>query len=404
MKKNKQYYSNSKIYNMSKNKTKYYIICSAMALLILSSCEKTFPGNQINTSNTSGADSIPRAQLPSSNQTSVNPFRNATRVGNLSIARADMASAICNNRFFFAGGYDSQNQTRSDIDIFDPVTNTISQAKLSIARNEITGIGTSTKVFFAGGFYSGGWGEPSSRVDMYDALSNSWTTTELSIPRHHMGVGVVGNKVFFAGGITNYSLFTSVVDIYDLTTNTWSTKSLSEPRGDLAAAVVGNKILFAGGRTNKGKGSSTRVDIFDIATNTWTRAELSSPKIGLTSITFNDKAYFTGSDYGVMGSNVDVYDSPTNSWSTLKLTEGKVWIPIGSSNNKIAFIGGMLGWFNHSKLIEIYDPVLNKFSQSYMNNDLMWESVISYGDHIYSAGGAISEGDIPIPGIFKFQL
>jgi hypothetical protein len=334
---------------------------------------------------------------------SISPFPQGVLAGTLSSARADMASAVCNNKFVFAGGYTAQYGASQDVDIFDPATNTIQTAQLSLARYSITGISNGTKAFFAGGC-GNGWSNPVSRIDIYDAGTDTWSTAELSIARHHMAVAAIGDKVFFAGGITNYPAVTSRVDIYSITTNTWSTAELSEPRGDFAAAVVDNKILFAGGRTNTDNGSTKRVDIYDATTNSWSTTTLSSPYIGLTSIVKNGKAYFTGSNYGLVTSNVEVFDAATNSWSTILLTEGKVWIPVGTSNNKIAFIGGMLSWFNHSKKIEVYNTLNNTWHYTYMNTDLMFQSIISYNNVIYSAGGAENEGDYPIAGIYRLTL
>lgn len=328
---------------------------------------------------------------------------NAEHVANLSDARTDMATAICNNKILIAGG-GNYGVAVDAVDIFDPTFNTIKSANLSIARYGIGGVGTANKAFFAGGFTLQGWYNPVSRVDIYDALTDSWSTAELSIARAYMAVGVVGNKVFFAGGMTNSLSVTSRVDIYDLATRQWTTAELSEARGDFAAAVVGSKILFAGGRTNIVHGSSKRVDIYDVSTNSWSTAELSSSHIGLTAAVLNNKAYFAGHDYGTASSIVEVYDLNTNSWSTLQLSEGKIWIPVGTSNSKIAFIGGMLGWFNHSKKIEIYDPGTNILSSIYMNKDLMFESIVSYNNFIYSFGGSVDGGDTLISSICKFQL
>ena len=326
---------------------------------------------------------------------------NAMHLTNLSGARSDMSTAICNNKILVAGGWNYNSV--AVVDIFDPANNSIISSNLSLARYAIAGVGTANKAFFAGGFTIQGWYAPSSRIDIYNAATNIWSTAELSTARGYMAVGTVGDKVFFAGGMTNPNNVTSRVDIYDLSTGQWTIAELSEARGDLAAAVVGNKILFAGGRSNSG--SSNRVDIYDASTNTWSIANLSTPHIGVTSIVLNNKAYFVGGNFGSgQNSIVEVYDLQSNSWSTLQLSEGKVWIPVGTSNNKIAFIGGMLGWFNHSTKIEIYDPATNTFSSSYMNKDLMFESIVSFNNFIYSFGGTIQDGDLLVSSICKFQL
>ena len=159
---------------------------------------------------------------------SVLPFPQGEKVGSLSSARADMASAICNNKFLFAGGYNNQFVPSTDVDIFDPATNTIQTAQLSMARNNIIGVASGNKAFFAGGC-GNGWLNPVSRIDIYDAVTNTWSMAELSIARHHMAVGAIGDKVFFAGGITNYPAVTSRVDITILQLTTGQLPNLANP-------------------------------------------------------------------------------------------------------------------------------------------------------------------------------
>jgi len=227
-----------------------------------------------------------------------------------------------------------------------------------------------------------------------------------------MAVAAVGNKVFFAGGSSIWPAgspnethrISSRIDIYDLLSKTWTTAELSEPRKELTAAVIGNKILFAGGRNNSDYQASSVVDIYNAEMDNWTTTNLSSPAIGLSSITVNGKAYFSFSYYGLSGTSLGIFDAATNSWNTIKLVEGKVYIPIGTSNGKIAFVGGMLGWFEHSKLIEILDVATKTWTYTYMEEDLMWESILSFDNYLYSAGGTISGGDVPVATIYKFQL
>jgi N-acetylneuraminic acid mutarotase len=310
-----------------------------------------------------------------------------------------MVSVVCTNKLLFAGGFVGLQGIRDDVNIYDPQTNLVSTAKLSLPRNAITATSLNDVAFFAGGETNlNNVLSPSSRIDIYDLQTNTWSIAELSIPRSGIASGAVGNKVFFAGGKLSSGNVSDRIDIYDMDSKTWSTTKLSEARSNILSAVIGNKILFVGGFT--GSVYSNTADVFDLKTNSWSTTKLTYPLSFGDAAILKNKIYFTGG-----GSVVQVYDNLLNTFSTLTLSESKNNIAIGVSNDKIAFIGGTTGYNDDiSKRIEVYDPATNAWSYLDMEYDLAGESILSYNNFIFSAGGAINSWAFTIPGIFKFSL
>lgn len=308
----------------------------------------------------------------------------ATQVGTFSSQRTDMNSVVFKDKFYLSSfGF---------IEIFDPVTNTLTNAQnLSISRWGIGTVATSDKIFFAGGYdIPSTQVIPISRVDIYSSTNGTWSTAELSTARFRVCAATVGDKVFFAGGYTTNSSATARMDIYNISTNSWSDRTLSKP-GHHVSAVVENKIwLVAEG--------SNLIDVYDPVTNNWSIITLSFSITSEATITLNNKVYFTGN------SVVQVYDISSRSWSSFTLSENKSYVPAGISNNKIVFIGGMTNWDTYSNRMEIYDPATGSLSTQFMSSDLFFESIISYNNFIYSAGGLADQENTIVYSICRFQL
>jgi hypothetical protein len=328
-------------------------------------------------------------------------YPNGTQVAQLSEARPNMVSAVCNGRFLFAGGDNYGPNIASLVDIYDPQTGQVSMARLSLSRHFMVAVSVGKQAFFAGGY------DPvakmaSSRIDIYDGERDIWETAELSMPRFHLAAAVLGDKIYFAGGTTEYPNYSSRVDIYNISDQTWDTAELSEPRTGIVTAVLGSKILFVGG--NNANGPSARIDIYDAAIDSWSTSSLSRAYSELTSATFQNRAFFAGRLVGSDISSVEIYDLMSNSWISVQLSEYKGDIPIGHTQNKVVFIGGWVSWQGHSRKIEIYDPATGEWEYLWMTHDLWGQSIISHNGIIYSAGGAFEAGDYAISGIYKLEF
>lgn len=328
-------------------------------------------------------------------------YPNGELVAQLSVARSNMVSTVCDGKFLFAGGDYYGPDIASLVDIYDPQTGQVSMARLSLSRHNMVAASMGKLAFFAGGY------DPvakmaSSRIDIYDGERGSWQTDELSLPRFRIAAAVLGNKIYFAGGMTEYSNYSSRVDIYDISDQKWTTAELSEPRGRIATAVLGSKIFFVGGYN--ANGPSVRIDIYDAAINSWSTSFLNRTYYKLTSATFQNRAFFAGALVGLDISGVEIYDLFSNSWSSVRMSESKTDIPIGHTHSKIVFIGGWISWQGNSRKIEIYDPATGDWDYLWMVHDLWGQSIISHNGLIYSAGGAFEAGDYAISGIYKLEF
>jgi hypothetical protein len=324
---------------------------------------------------------------------SVFVFPNAEQVGIFSdsLNPFDLASVVCNNKFYYCDGY--------HMDVFDPSSNLLTaNGHLSESRTNPAAVSAEDNVFFAGGII--GIKTASKRVDIYNTTTNSWSKAELSSPRYGIKACSIGSKVFFAGGWIDGDNHSNRIDIYDIETNSWTYKDFGDnpyfgTRADFLTdflpVVLDNKVWFVRCGTNEAA-------IYDAITNSWSSKTFSTAVNGNNAIILNNKIYFTGNK------TVQVYDIPTNSWSSIVLNENKILIPAAVSNNKIAFIGGMTSWFVYSTTIEIYDPATNSWSIQYMSDDLYYEAIISYNNYIYSAGGVINQENTTLSSICRFQL
>ncbi len=290
-------------------------------------------------------------------------------VSPLTKARQGLSSASANNRVFFAGGVNVDEQ--KDVDVFDATGLNFSQTTITgtpyAGRATMASDAANGKVYFAGGGSHGSqlWMElTTDYVDEFDPLTLSKRTMNLSTPRSSLAGASVDNKVIFAGGHYiplggNFSISSSRVDIYDTISGTWSTDELSVARQGLVAASLTDAAVFAGGSWTEADGKtyhvSSAVDIFDALTNTWTTSNLSEARSNLAGIGLGNLAFFAGglNEDALYSNIVDVYDFDTDQWSTLYLSEARYGLTAAVLGNQVFFAGGF-GLNGYSNTIDIF--------------------------------------------------
>jgi hypothetical protein len=187
----------------------------------------------------------------------------------LSEPRCCMGAAVSGDLAFFAGGYDGETSTVTDVvDIYHFSSGTWTTATLSQARGFLSAVAVGNKVLFAGG--TKGDNEPSDRIDIYDISTNTWDIASLSVPRAFYdpsGAFVCQNKAYFACGgpmdLYNHQTYanTDAIDIYDAGSDSWSVDNLTHSLILYAVAGVEDHFILAGGWTSTGEFSST-VEIY----------------------------------------------------------------------------------------------------------------------------------------------
>lgn len=291
----------------------------------------------------------------------------------LNLWRYNLAAASAGGLAFFAGGGRFSNAIGnyalySDVNVYDPATNSWSTMHLSQRRQWLAGTSVGSQVLFAGGSPIAGppFGT-SNRVDIYDTATQVWSQAALSVPRTRLTAASSGNIAVFAGGRAS-SGPSAVVDIYDGTTGTWSTASLSVARIDPTATAVGTTILIAGGAEFIGATTITSdvVDVYDTATGVWTVEHLSSPRTQLTATSARGRALFAGGvdSNGEVSDVVDVRDAA--GWFTMQLSEPRQELAAASSAGMSMIAGGRDSTNSWSTVVDSF-PV--GFARSYCFGD-----------------------------------
>ena len=109
----------------------------------------------------------------------------------LTNARADIGTAVADNKIFWVGGHDLSS-TSDEVEILDINLQTRNFHHLSQARGRIQTAIKDNKIIF----FTGDYGD---KVDIYDILTQTWCST-LSLPVNDSGLVVSGDNIYFGGG------------------------------------------------------------------------------------------------------------------------------------------------------------------------------------------------------------
>ncbi len=310
----------------------------------------------------------------------------STLAGIFKGAVVDARVTLCNEKFYFSDG--------ATLDVFDPVSGITSRQTFATLRSHVVVTSYGNEVYIAGGYIypltTTSMGQGSTQVNIFNTVNNSWRETRLTAPRFAGEASVAGSKIFFAGGRIDPYTFSRRIDIYDVYDDWWTYKDL-EGSGEIIPVVKGRQVWFF-------TAGSNQLEIYDEQNDAWSSKTLKEEAGGHRAVTQGDKIYFTGEQ------DVKVYDVSNETWSQIQLLEKKSYVPAIVYGNKIAFIGGMTSWFVYSTMIEIYDPATNSWSYRYMDSDLYYETLFSYNNSLYSAGGLINGENTSLSGICKFEL
>ncbi|HEX2606088.1 MAG TPA: BACON domain-containing carbohydrate-binding protein [Flavisolibacter sp.] len=177
---------------------------------------------------------------------------------------------------------------------------------------------------------------------------------------------------------------------------------LSADKMQFSGASAGTKVLFPGGRNNTTSYKST--DIYDTVIKQWTsNVNLSSEAVNYSLLSINNKVYLTGGYRGSSGTNsdiIEVYDPVINAWSNnprYALSQAKNNIAIAANNNAIIVAGGILNdkaTSSNSADIFLTDGsgTINGFLASNIDIPRAYLAAAGAGDEILFAGGSDANG------------
>ena len=203
----------------------------------------------------------------------------------LNYSRAGVATASLGGKIYAFGGED-----RSDLEIYDPLSNTWtldSDNNLPSIDKGGSAITIENKMYFIDG---NGTGE--SRMFAYDPVSSEWSQ------KSNMPVGRTGFKlVWFQKRIWAIGGWnTDAVESYDIYTDTWRTETnLPEIRGGHVAWVAQDKIFVLGRWGGGYYGATDEIIVYNPITATWSYHSQFPTVIGCAgSAILDGKVYVVG--------------------------------------------------------------------------------------------------------------
>lgn len=318
-------------------------------------------------------------------------------VGQLSLARHDIAVASAGGKILFAGGWVGSPGTKvKRVDILDIASGSWRTAELSVPGSGMATAVVGNRILVAGGIV-GNTG--STFVDVYDAAANSWTTTGLSTGRFSMVGAAAGGKALFAGGLQYLSVYRDQVDIYDERTRSWSATRLTGRSGTgtvgIATAVLGDKIYLAGEASDwyaRGAGSySSTINIYNAATDSWSQAALRQPRGYMAGIGMGGKLYWAG---GVVRQGaqpftdeVEIIDAATGTSTFGCLFQPNAFFTAVAKDRFIVFFTGQ---GQEKNKFDIYDTAANTWSVGVLPFALEGSSILPVNNTLYVAGGKVN--------------
>src|ERR1035437_2914951 len=281
------------------------------------------------------------------------------------------ATLLPNGQVLVTGGYNSHNGSLTNVDIYDPSTQTWSlNAGMQTARYRHTAtLLTNGQVLVAGGI-SGG-----SSCELFDPASGTWTNTgSLNVGRYdHIATLLKNGQVLVAGGSDNNAFTITNAEIYDPNTRVWTAvNGMSVPRSLPSATLLPNgMVLVAGG----GAASISAIyyssaEIYDPSPGRWigTRS-MATPRVRHSAtLLLNGKVLVAGGQNGARPpahptlSSAELYDPATGKWtpaSDMNFPRSWFTATLLPSGRVLAAGGQDFGYYNNA---EVYDPMADAWT------------------------------------------
>jgi N-acetylneuraminic acid mutarotase len=276
----------------------------------------------------------------------------------------------------------SHNNSQLNTSTFDHVTPSLRSsfawstlAPLPAPRFEGNTSVVNDRLYVFGGYYDAAI-HATTEVDRYDPNTNTWAVlSDMPVPLTHCGVAVDGSTVYLAGGfVGDYPGpgGTNRVLTYDVLTDRWNdAPPLPEARAAGALVRLGRTLHYFGGQdaarqTDK---ADHWVLNLDDPSSGWTRAaDLPNPRDHLGAVALNGKAYAVGGQHldevSTNQTEVDAYDPATDTWTQVAALP----VPTGHNhqstfvrNGRIVVAGGETNGGQFLADAREYDPDLDSW-------------------------------------------
>jgi N-acetylneuraminic acid mutarotase len=233
-----------------------------------------------------------------------------------------------------------------------------------------------------------------SDVEVYDPKTDTWTRkTRMPTARGGFGICTVNGRIYAIGGVP---LGARTMEEYDPETDTWKRKAdMPTARAFLSTSVVNGKIYAIGGATDTGGPAFTTVEEYDPITDTWTRkADMPEPRFMHTAGVVDGKIYIIAGSWQSYTSSTAVfaYDPVTDTWETkADAPTARSWLSptAGVADGRIYVMGGDFG--TPKANVEEYNPVTDTWTiRTDMPTPRGALSTVALNDKIYVVGGTVT--------------
>jgi len=275
-------------------------------------------------------------------------------------SRTESATAVLDGKLYLFGGFLSNLDTSSQVDVYDPATDAWTRKKDMPTRpTHLNPAVEGHVVWLAGGFQGKHPGPAVNEVWKYDSRADEWTPgSPLPERRAGGGLAIAQGRLHYFGGYKP-DRDTVCADHWSLPLKgdgDWTREAdMPNPRGHLAAAVLDGQIYAIGGANGHDKKQVDQpfCDRYDPATKRWT------PIANLP----DGRSHFEGSTIVHKGriivvagrcngprpprgnvSDILEYDPKTDAWRALATIPLRVMAPSAEMIGQQLFvIGGGLG-------------------------------------------------------------
>lgn len=285
-------------------------------------------------------------------------------LSNLSIPRAWLTSSTNSKYYLFAGG-EIKNGVTNNVDIYNSINKNWFTSKLSLGRHDLCSVTCQDKIYFAGGWNDSTAIGTVDNIDIFisDQDGYKWDYEQkLSVSRGSLSGACLNDYdlVFFAGGQSGEtnSTYHDTIDILNIKTQQWSTSKLSIPRADMSSISINDRyVLFAGGDYTADGDVTTNVDIYDGLTNKWSVTNLSVGRNWMVSAKLAWYALFAGGSLkgGAPSDIIDVYDVVKNNWFQFKLSVARTYLAAAYTPTQAFFAGGLDANGNDVDIVDVLD-------------------------------------------------
>jgi N-acetylneuraminic acid mutarotase len=304
-----------------------------------------------------------------------------TKGAHMITARAMLGVAEVDGKIYAIGGLLSEEVALSNVEVYDPVTNTwMEKTPMPTARFCMGCAVVNGKIYLIGGSTGSTAFDVLATVEVYDPVTDTWDTTKTPMPtrRAHISASAVKGKIYVMGGTKQGgAVYTGLntVEVYDPATDTWETKiSMPTSRFGLSTSVLDEKIYAIGGRRYPEQPNIVSiVEMYDPLTDEWTeKRDMPTQRYDQSSSVINGKIYAIAGYYnctnGPIYQRVEEYDPVEDKWIVkTDLPDAIGGLGTCSVNGKIYAMGGTTTThpFTRINTVYAYDPVADPRSLEY---------------------------------------